>query len=31
MNLYVKNLHDDIDDEALRAEFSQVRQAAGIM
>lgn len=24
MNLYVKNLHDDIDDESLRAEFSQV-------
>ena len=24
MNLYVKNLHDDIEDEALRAEFSQV-------
>ncbi|PRW61133.1 polyadenylate-binding 4 [Chlorella sorokiniana] len=23
MNLYVKNLHDDIDDESLRAEFSQ--------
>lgn len=27
MNLYVKNLHDDIDDESLRAEFSQVRGA----
>lgn len=25
MNLYVKNLHDDIDDETLRTEFSQVR------
>jgi hypothetical protein len=24
MNLYVKNLHDEVDDEALRAEFSQV-------
>ncbi len=24
MNLYVKNLHDDIDDETLRTEFSQV-------
>lgn len=24
MNLYVKNLHDDIDDDALRTEFSQV-------
>lgn len=24
MNLYVKNLHDDLDDEQLRSEFSQV-------
>lgn len=40
MNLYVKNLHDDIDDDSLRTEFSQVggghgtrcaRSAAGLM
>ena len=29
MNLYVKNLHDEVDDEALRAEFSQVGGWAG--